>query len=125
MIYKRIALDGQRCIGLGTLIVLQIDFCHSTVKIGLGEKWFGLDYLVEVLDGKDVVLKVKGVATYIEHLRRIDLRQGAMPCQQQGQQPPHSAMCVNCHLPVLLGQKYYKNLKEWKRFASFKKNNEL
>ena len=30
-------------------------------EVGLGEIWFAFDDLVEVLDGKDIVLKIEGV----------------------------------------------------------------
>ena len=71
---KRVALDGHGCILLGTTVILQADLGHRTVEVGLGQKGLSLNSLVKILDRKDVVLKVKGIATDVYHLLGVDLR---------------------------------------------------
>lgn len=56
---KGVAVDGQRRVGLGPLIVLEVDLGHSTIEVWLGQEWFDLDDLVEVLYGEDVILKIE------------------------------------------------------------------
>ena len=85
---KRIALNGHGRILLGAAIILQTDFRHRAVKIWLGQEWFGLDSLVKILNGQDVVLKIQGIATDVHHLVGIDLRlsdHGRQHSQQQRQ----------------------------------------
>ena len=49
---------GHACIQLGSLIILQTDLRHRAVKVWFSKKWLGLNRLVEILDSKDIVLKI-------------------------------------------------------------------
>jgi hypothetical protein len=55
------------------MIVIKADLSHSTVEVGLSQPRLGTDNLTEILDGKDVVLKVEGITADGERAVRIDL----------------------------------------------------
>ena len=88
---KGVAFDSHTGILFGTAIVLQANFSHRAVEIGLGKERFGLNRLIEVLNGKYIVFKVKRIAPDIHHLVGVDLgiaaHSGCQHSQQQRQTP--------------------------------------
>ena len=73
---ERIDFERLVAILLGTLIVVEVDFCHSTIEIRLGKIRLCLDYLIEILNRQHIILKIQGVATNVQHLLGVDLRTG-------------------------------------------------
>lgn len=79
---KRVAVDGERGIGLGSPHIVERVFGHSAVKIGLGKIGLGRNGLIEILYGEHIVLEIERVAPNPDHLVNIDLR---IPWGQSGQ----------------------------------------
>ena len=70
---KGVALDTERAILLGTLVVVEAELGDTPVEIGLGHIGFHLDYLIEILHRQDVILEVESVAPDIHHPVGVDL----------------------------------------------------
>ena len=71
--YKRIDFERLVAVGLGSAIVIEIDFCHCAIEIWHGKIGFCLYHLVEILYRQHIVLKIKCVAPYVEHLLGVNL----------------------------------------------------
>ena len=93
-----VALDGQRGVLLGTIVILEVDFSHGTVEIRLGKKRLGFNHLIKILNRQDVILKVKCIATDGHHLVGIDLRPCGAPGQGHHRHDAHqSVSCLRLH----------------------------
>ena len=77
---KRVALDAKRGILLGSLEILEIEFGHSAIEIGLGQVGLGRNYLIEVLYREHIIFKVERILPYAQHLLGVDLRNGNRRC---------------------------------------------
>ena len=71
--HKRIALDSRITVCFRTLKIFQIQFGQSPEKIRLIQIRFSVNYLVEVLNGKYIILKIKSVSGDSHHPIRIYL----------------------------------------------------
>ena len=74
--HKRIAFQSLRTVGFRTLIIIQVHFGQSTIKIRFSQIRLRPDYLIEILDREDIVLKVKCIFPDGHNPVRINLRQG-------------------------------------------------
>ncbi|MPM31581.1 hypothetical protein SDC9_78137 [bioreactor metagenome] len=70
---KRITLYCSTTISFGALIVFQIYFGQSSKKIRLVQIRFRIDYLVKVLDRKNVVFKIQCIPSNSHYSFCIDL----------------------------------------------------
>ena len=70
---ERMALDGGSGVGLGAAEVVEVELGDGAVQVGPGKLGLGIHHLVEILDGKYVVLKVHSIAAHIHHLVGVDL----------------------------------------------------
>ena len=70
---ERVPFKTKRTVFFSSFIIIQIDFCHSTVEIWFGQPRFWFDNLIEILYRKNIVLKIQGVAPDSQHTIRIDL----------------------------------------------------
>ena len=71
---KRVALDAQRRVPLGTRIVTQHKLRKSSVVVRLSHCGRHLNYLVKVLDGDHEILEANRIAPDRHHPLRIYLR---------------------------------------------------
>ena len=71
---KRVALQAERRISLGTRIVPQHKLRKSSVVVRLSHRWRHLDHLVKVLDGDHEILEADRIAPDRHHPLRIYLR---------------------------------------------------
>ena len=74
--HKRIAFQRLRTVGLRPLIIIQVHLSQSTVKIRFSQIRFRPDYLIEILDREDIILKIKCIFPDGHNPVRINLRQG-------------------------------------------------
>ena len=71
--YKRIPFDSLVTIRFRSLIILQVHLCQRPEKIRLIQIWLRINYLVEILNRKHVVLKIQRIAGNSHHPLRINL----------------------------------------------------
>ena len=74
--HKRIAFQRLRTVGFRPLIIIQVHLGQSTVKIRFSQIRFRPDYLIEILDREDIILKIKCIFPDGHNPVRINLRQG-------------------------------------------------
>ncbi|CDC59234.1 unknown [Phocaeicola coprophilus CAG:333] len=70
---ERIPFKCFRAVTLGTRIVIQIHFRQSPIEIRISQIWFRIDYLIKILDRKNVIFKIKSVLSDSHHPIRINL----------------------------------------------------
>ena len=71
--HKRITLNSRVTIRFRSLIILQVHLCQRPEKIRLIQIWLRINYLVEILNRKHVVLKIQRIAGNSHHPLRINL----------------------------------------------------
>ena len=83
--HKGVSLDRLVAIGFSALVIVQIYLRQSTKEIRLEQIGFRIDYLIEILYGEHIVLKIQSITGNGHHPFRIDL------CiRQRGQHQKHS-----------------------------------
>ena len=81
---ETVPLHRQCGVLLGSLVVLQLQFGQRTVKVWLRQVGFGLDGLIEILDGEHIVIHAQHIAPDVQDLLGVDLcRQPCAAAQQR------------------------------------------
>ena len=93
---KWISLYGKRCVFLRAFVVVKAYLCYCPIEVWFCQIRLDFYYLIEVLYRENIVLKIQGVATYVQHVVGVDLPKSFYRCDQQRQQ--HK--CPQCRFGI-------------------------